>query len=72
MGLTPLPRWIELQLFKLVEKAPTGPNWVHQIKFDGYRMAARLDRGKASFSRDRASTGRRSIRRPPPLSQSWR
>ena len=41
----PLPRWVEPQLSKLVEKAPTGPQWVHEIKFDGYRMAARIDRG---------------------------
>jgi bifunctional non-homologous end joining protein LigD len=23
----------------------TGPAWLHEIKFDGYRMHARLDRG---------------------------
>ena len=42
----PSPRWIAPQLSKLVEKAPTGPNWVHEIKFDGYRMVARIDHGK--------------------------
>jgi ATP-dependent DNA ligase len=25
--------------------APDGPDWLHEIKFDGYRMHARLDRG---------------------------
>ena len=25
---------------------PNGPGWVHEIKFDGYRVQARLDRGK--------------------------
>jgi ATP-dependent DNA ligase len=40
-----LPRWIEPQLCKLVAKAPGGPGWVHEVKFDGYRMAARIDRG---------------------------
>src|SRR5450432_2245604 len=39
------PRWIEAQLCKLVDKAPGGSDWVHEIKFDGYRMAARIDRG---------------------------
>jgi ATP-dependent DNA ligase len=39
------PRWIEPQLCKLVEKAPSGPGWVHEVKFDGYRMAARIDHG---------------------------
>ena len=45
----PSPRWVEPQLSKLVAKAPTGPNWVHEIKFDGYRMAARIDRGKVQL-----------------------
>jgi bifunctional non-homologous end joining protein LigD len=29
----------------LVEEAPDGADWLHEIKFDGYRMHARLDRG---------------------------
>jgi DNA ligase D-like protein (predicted ligase) len=45
----PLPRWVEPQLSKLVERAPTGPQWVHEIKFDGYRMAARIERGKVQL-----------------------
>jgi bifunctional non-homologous end joining protein LigD len=45
----PLPRWIAPQLSKLVEKAPTGPQWVHEIKFDGFRMAARIERGKVQL-----------------------
>jgi bifunctional non-homologous end joining protein LigD len=28
-----------------VDDAPEGSNWLHEIKFDGYRMHARLDRG---------------------------
>ncbi len=43
------PRWVEPQLSKLVEKAPSGPQWVHEIKFDGYRMAARIERGKVQL-----------------------
>jgi ATP-dependent DNA ligase len=45
----PLPTFIEPQLSKLVEHAPTGPNWVHEIKFDGYRMAARIERGRVKL-----------------------
>jgi hypothetical protein len=33
------PRWIKPQLCKLAAKA-RGPGWVHEVKFDGYRMAA--------------------------------
>jgi ATP-dependent DNA ligase len=43
------PAWIKPQLAKLVEKAPDGPNWLHEIKFDGYRMHARLDSGRAQI-----------------------
>jgi hypothetical protein len=37
--------WIKPQLTRLVDQAPDGPDWLHEIKFDGYRMHARLDRG---------------------------
>jgi bifunctional non-homologous end joining protein LigD len=42
---TALPGRIKPQLTKLVDQAPDGPDWLHEIKFDGYRMHARLDRG---------------------------
>jgi bifunctional non-homologous end joining protein LigD len=29
-----------------VEKPPSGPQWIHEIKLDDYRMAARLDNGR--------------------------
>src|SRR5438067_968833 len=41
----PLPEWIRPQLTELVKEAPAGPEWLHVIKFDGYRMHARLHRG---------------------------
>jgi DNA ligase D-like protein (predicted ligase) len=44
---TALPGWIKPQLTKLVDQPPDGPEWLHEIKFDGYRMHARLDRGTA-------------------------
>ena len=30
----------ELQLAKLVDEAPEGPEWIHEQKFDGYRILA--------------------------------
>ena len=42
----PLPRWIEPQLCKLATKSPSGAQWAHEIKFDGYRMAARIEDGR--------------------------
>jgi DNA ligase D-like protein (predicted ligase) len=41
----PLPAWIPPQLTQLVDAAPEGADWLHEIKFDGYRMHARLERG---------------------------
>jgi ATP-dependent DNA ligase len=40
-----LPDWVRPQLTQLAQAAPEGPEWLHEIKFDGYRMHARLDRG---------------------------
>jgi ATP-dependent DNA ligase len=45
----PLPEWIRPQLTELIDAAPEGPDWLHEIKFDGYRMHARLlRRGEAA------------------------
>jgi bifunctional non-homologous end joining protein LigD len=40
-----LPDWIRPQLTQLVTEAPDGDQWLHEIKYDGFRMHARLDRG---------------------------
>lgn len=40
-----LPSFVEPQLASLASKPPTGESWVHEIKFDGYRLMARVDRG---------------------------
>ena len=37
------PAWIKPQRANLIGKAPDGPDWLHEIKFDGYRMHARVD-----------------------------
>ena len=42
----PLPDFVPLSLATLYAKAPSGPDWIHEIKFDGYRLEARLDHGK--------------------------
>ena len=35
-------KWIEPQLTRLVGEPPTGPAWVHEVKYDGYGMHARI------------------------------
>ena len=44
-----LPAFIKPCLATLAEKPPEGDNWIHEIKFDGYRIQARLDRGKVKL-----------------------
>jgi bifunctional non-homologous end joining protein LigD len=42
----PLPDFVSPSLATLRTAAPSGAGWVHEIKFDGYRIQARLDRGE--------------------------
>ncbi|MGB7259155.1 MAG: DNA ligase D, partial [Pseudolabrys sp.] len=44
-----LPDFVEPNLATLSDKAPSGDNWIHEIKFDGYRLQARLDDGKVTL-----------------------
>jgi ATP-dependent DNA ligase len=37
------PKWIKPRLTRLVDEAPAGVGWLHEIKYDGYRMHARID-----------------------------
>src|SRR5438876_12130079 len=43
------PAWVKPQLAALVKKAPDGPDRLHEIKLDGYRMHARLDSGRVEI-----------------------
>ena len=45
----PLPKWIRPCLPTLVEKPPVGPQWVHEIKWDGYRISAYVAGGQATI-----------------------
>ena len=44
-----LPAFVAPCLATLSDKAPDSGNWVHEIKFDGYRIQARLDGGKVKL-----------------------
>ena len=41
------PAFIEPQLATLVSDPPPGPDWLHEVKFDGYRMECLLADGRA-------------------------
>ena len=43
----PMPEFIPPQLCKSVNQAPDGGDWLHEIKFDGYRMQLRVKSGEA-------------------------
>jgi ATP dependent DNA ligase domain len=45
----PLPQFIPPQLSQPVETPPSGPQWLHEIKLDGFRMAARIDNGRVQL-----------------------
>ena len=44
-----LPKFVEPCLATLNPKAPEGSRWIHEIKFDGYRLQARIDGGKVQL-----------------------
>jgi len=50
----PMPEFVAPQLATLVEAPPEGEEWLHELKFDGYRMLCHLSRGDVQFwSRNR-------------------
>ena len=46
---TAMPEFVAPQLATLVREPPSGEEWLHELKFDGYRMVCHLNRGKARF-----------------------
>lgn len=44
---TPLPPGFQAQLAMQQPKPPAGMDWLHETKWDGYRLLAELDDGKA-------------------------
>ncbi len=42
-----MPGFIEPQLCHPLERPPSGDGWLHEIKFDGYRVQVRVEGGRA-------------------------
>jgi bifunctional non-homologous end joining protein LigD len=45
--MSALPHWIEPQLVSVLPRVPTGAGWIHELKYDGYRLHLRLEDGRA-------------------------
>jgi bifunctional non-homologous end joining protein LigD len=44
-----VPGFIAPQLARLMKAPPTGDGWVHEVKFDGYRMQMRVEKRRAKL-----------------------
>ncbi|MGO4711919.1 DNA ligase D [Bradyrhizobium sp. 2TAF24] len=44
-----LPAFVDPQLCTTVDHPPSGDGWVHEIKFDGYRLQMRIARGSVAL-----------------------
>jgi bifunctional non-homologous end joining protein LigD len=45
----PMPEFVSPQLATLEDKPPAGDEWLHELKFDGYRMLCHLNPGGVRF-----------------------
>jgi bifunctional non-homologous end joining protein LigD len=46
---SPLPDFIPFATCLLVDRPPNGPDWVHEIKLDGWRIQIRVEDGSATL-----------------------
>jgi bifunctional non-homologous end joining protein LigD len=44
-----MPRFVEPQLCRLMDRPPGGAGWAHEVKFDGYRLQLRVEDGEAAL-----------------------
>jgi ATP-dependent DNA ligase len=58
-----MPGFIKPQLATLKTKAPKGDRWLHEIKYDGYRIQIHLNRGKKKVFTRNGWTGPSASRR---------
>ena len=54
-AVTSLPIFIEPQLCTSLERPPSGADWAHEVKFDGYRLQLRVQSGEARAAHPQGS-----------------
>lgn len=62
-AVTAMPGFVKPQLATLVSEVPLGEGWRHEVKFDGYRIVARIEEGRVRmYSRNEKDwTGRYGV-----------
>ncbi|HEY8553162.1 MAG TPA: DNA ligase D [Burkholderiales bacterium] len=72
------PRLLRPQLATLVDRPPSGPEWLHEIKYDGYRVLARVTRnGARLYGRNgndltrRMAAVARAVAMLPEIGEGW-
>ena len=59
----PYPGFIEPALASAIEKVPSGDRWIHEIKFDGYRVQVHLANGMVKVFTRRGNDWTRRFRK---------
>ncbi|WP_213286127.1 non-homologous end-joining DNA ligase [Bradyrhizobium sp. sGM-13] len=59
----PYPGFIEPALAALIERVPSGDRWIHEIKFDGYRVQVHLANGTVKIFTRRGNDWTRRLRK---------
>src|SRR2546427_8212824 len=59
----PYPGFIEPELATSVDRVPSGARWIHEIKFDGYRVQVHLRDAAVKVFTRRGMTGRTALER---------
>jgi len=47
--ISQIPAFVPPELCTLVDRPPNGEGWCHEIKFDGYRVQLRVERGEVTL-----------------------
>src|SRR5690348_18497441 len=63
-----MPGFVPPQLATLRSKPPAGDNWLHEIKYDGYRLQIHLDKGRVTI---RTRTGLDWTKRFPAIAAAF-